>query len=474
MSGWSRAAGLILLAGGLICGLARAAAEEPNVGDGAGPAAAATSAAAPADPVSVVPFRAHLDAAKLEALIEPRIPPIGDGAAFPNKRPLGSGVCGTYYFDRKPVAVRFAGAGATLTISGGFGAIASPHGGFMGCLPPEVSCGNKNAGVAPVPMSVTIAADISLADDYSLAVRLQNQGVRFLEPCRLGFGGLDASQVAKSLIDEKINSKLAELQELVGRQVSVRDAAEKLWPQLQQAFEVGPDARLQLAPTGIASSVSAEGPRRLAAEMDVVMRPVLTIGAPRATRPAPAEPLPPLAGDSGAERALFLRAEQYTRLSSLEEKAARALKGSAAVAKGRPVSATSARLSASGSALLLDVETKGHGTLRYRATPFMAPDGARAGLKLARPPGGAGCDRDCADLMPAFEAALSWPTADVTAAARRALETGTNRTLAPGLTLKTDLRDKPAGCSARVDGDSVVFVLPFRGDARVDWEVEIP
>jgi len=345
--------------------------------------------------------------------------------------------------------------------------------GFLGCTAPEVSCGNKAAGVQPVPMSLGIAAAMSVADDYSLSVRLQNQGVRFLEPCRLGIGGLDASQLAKNLIDEKVNAKLAELSELVGREVSVRAAAEKFWPSLQQPIDAGSGAQLQLHPTGIAQSIAAETPRRLTVELDVTMRPVLTLGAPRAAAPAAAEPLPPLSSDAPGERALYLNAEQWTKVASLEERVARALKSARAVARGSAVSVTAARLAPARGTLALEVETKDHGTFHYDAVPTIAADGARTGLKLARPSRGT-CDRDCADLMLAFESALSWPAADLATSAKRTVDAALAKPLAPGLQLKADLRDKPTACTARVDGDYVVFVLPFRGSASVDWEVEVP
>jgi hypothetical protein len=76
--------------------------------------------------------------------------------------------------------------------------------------------------------------------------------------------------------------------------------------------------------------------------------------------------------------------------------------------------------------------------------------------------------------MLAFESALSWPAADLATSAKRTVDAALAKPLAPGLQLKADLRDKPTACTARVDGDYVVFVLPFRGSASVDWEVEVP
>jgi len=76
--------------------------------------------------------------------------------------------------------------------------------------------------------------------------------------------------------------------------------------------------------------------------------------------------------------------------------------------------------------------------------------------------------------MLACESALSWPAADLATSAKRAVDAALAKPIAPGLQLKADLRDKPAGCTARVDGDYVVFVLPFRGNASVDWDVEMP
>jgi len=227
--------------------------------------ATAPVAARPSSLISAsIPFELASIAADLDRLI----PNLSD-PSWPTTHKVADGLCATWSFVRAPVALSTANDRLLLSIPGGFGMIADPHVGFanVGCTQPFVSCGNINAGVPAIPISVHLSAPLTLDAGYRFSGVIANGGTVFAQPCQVAFGIVNATPTVRGIIDAQVDRQLGQLNAMIAAKSDFRPQASALWNALQQPRRVAGDLWLIVRPRGAAAALRTSTPTQISAQL---------------------------------------------------------------------------------------------------------------------------------------------------------------------------------------------------------------
>lgn len=252
-----------------------------------GPAAAEPSPLAASSIAVSVPIALSTVQRELDRLI----PNLSD-PSWKEPHPIADGVCATWFFDRRPLNLKMDGARLRITIPGDFGMIAGPHTDLLGCTPPMMSCGDKTAGAAPLPVQVRLSAALSIDPRYRVSAALHNDGTVFLQPCNVVGNVVDATPAIGAVIDGLIAQQLASWSAAIARS-DVRRQVEALWSTIQRPQKVGDDLWLVVHPTELAGGVTTADPDTLAVQAAV--RGAIELVQQPTAPAASATPLPDLA-----------------------------------------------------------------------------------------------------------------------------------------------------------------------------------
>lgn len=228
--------------------------------------------------------------AQIQPELDKLIPSLSD-PSWPRTHKIAEGVCGTWYFDRRPIRLTMDGARLRLAIPGDFGMIAHPHLGPLGCVKPVVSCGDKTAGAAPIPAQLNLSAALAITSDYRVSAALANHGTTFQQPCKL-LGGLDTTSVVTSVIDDQIASQLAALDASIASKADLRSEVEAAWSAIQRPHKVSDDLWLVIRPSALTGQVTSSDPNTIS--VHVAAQAAIALVAQPAAPVTTAIPLPAL------------------------------------------------------------------------------------------------------------------------------------------------------------------------------------
>lgn len=264
-----------------------------------------TLAPAPPSPAAAVPpplatssiaVNIPISLATIQPEIDRLIPNLSDpGWMSPHE--VADGVCATWFFDRQPISLKMDGLRLRIAIPGGFGMIAGPHTDLFGCTQPYVSCGDKTAGAAPIPVQINLSTALSVDSRYRISVALTNDGTAFLQPCNLMGNIVNATPTIRAIIDGLITPRLATLNSTISSKADFRPRIEAAWSAIQRPQKVASDLWLTIHPTELAGQVSAVDPNTISvqavarATIELVNQPAAPVVA---TTPLPdLTPAPP-------------------------------------------------------------------------------------------------------------------------------------------------------------------------------------
>jgi hypothetical protein len=257
--------------------------------------APAAPSPAPAEPAplaaSSIAVSVPIALATVQRELDRLIPNLSD-PSWKEPHAIADGVCATWFFDRRPISLKMDGARLRITIPGEFGMIAGPHTDLLGCTPPMVSCGDKTAGAAPLPVQVRLSAALSIDPRYRVSAALHNDGTVFLQPCNVVGNVVDAAPAIGAVIDGLIAQQLASWNAAIARS-DVRRQVEALWSAIQRPQQVGDDLWLVVHPTELAGGATALDPDTLAVQ--AVARGAIELVQQPTAPAASATPLPDLA-----------------------------------------------------------------------------------------------------------------------------------------------------------------------------------
>ena len=256
------------------------------------PAAPGQAAADPAPlAASSIAINLPIALASIQPELDRLIPNLSD-PDWNQVHKVADGMCATWYFDRKRLALRMDGSRLRITIPGGFGMIAGPHTEIFGCTRPFVSCGDKTAGAAPVAIQLQLSTDLAIAASYRLAVALTNDGTTFVQPCNLMGNVVDATPQVGAIIDGQIAQQLAALNTAIAAKADARPRIEAAWTAIQRPQRIADDLWLVVHPTDLAGAIAAADPGTLS--IQAVARGTIELVKQPAAPAVTATPLPAL------------------------------------------------------------------------------------------------------------------------------------------------------------------------------------
>ncbi|BDG10862.1 DUF4403 family protein [Anaeromyxobacter paludicola] len=335
--------------------------------------------------------------------------------------------------------------------------------------PRVASCG---IGERPRAVRLELRSEASWSPDWRLATRSRFD-VTYPDPCQVTFLHYDVTPHLDGYLRPQLAKAAADLDARVARAADLRARAEEAWKRLAQPIPLPGNAFLLLHPR--AAHVSPLSGRGLSVDFTVGLtaRPVVHLGAPPA-EPPPA--LPRLEVSQGAAPGFHVALDGRIPYAEANRQLAGQLSGKSFDAGGHTVTVRDLSVSGAGGLAVVKAHVASgpiEGDLYLVGRPVYDP--ATATISLA--------DLDYSlETRDALSAGLEWllrgtlleklrekgrfAVGPRLEALRSQVETGLNRTLAPGISLSAQVRSlRPVAVQAAED--ALVARVEAEGQAKL-------
>ncbi|HJW34201.1 MAG TPA: DUF4403 family protein [Holophagaceae bacterium] len=316
-----------------------------------------------------LPMRVELGAylPQIEALA-PRTPPVVEQwAEIPNK-PRTYFRCNLY---REPLAFRFTNQRVAVTTVVNFGMdvgvrTVGEHYTTVG------SCGR--APEPPRRAMIEVDTQWALRPDWRLELRDPIATATALNACQITFLGIDITEDVTQGMQGQVKTAVAQLDDLVRKNDLLRQRAQEAWAMATQPFELRKDVWLVLRPEKLRMGpIRTEG-QTLFVTPELQARPLIIVGP---KPPAEPRPLPDLDVASEILPGFRVRAEAELDYASATLQLNETLAGKAFDTERGPLTINTAALAGADGKAILELDVKGPvtGIITLQGRPIITPEG---------------------------------------------------------------------------------------------------
>lgn len=401
---------------------------------------------------------------QLEALV-PRTPPVVEQWTEIAGKPRTFFRCNLY---REPLHLRFRDQRVVVSVVVNFGMdvgvrTVGQHFTVMG------SCGR--APEAPRRALIEVDTRWAVTPDWHLELREPQATVTPLNTCQVTFLGLDITQDVTAGMQAQVMAAIGQLDTLLRTSDLLRKKAGEAWTQALDPLELRPDAWLLLRPEKMRLGPLRGQGQVLVVTPELQARPLLVVGAKPPSEP---KALPDLEGALDLPPGFQVRAEAELEYAAASRQLSEALAGKRFETERGPLEVKQATLAGREGKALMTLQVCGalEATLSFLGRPVVTPEGLQladldftvesAGW-LTRSAAWFFKSRIRKTLQERSTLLLGQQFQALTALAHQQL----NRTLAPGLELKGQLREFRLE-SVLAGPQSFRLVARLEGEAGLD------